>query len=156
MGSIGAKSSSSAGVTNTNDLGTKTPLYDIEDYQNYDDYAGELAMVSEGSPVYQIEYNGGRAFADVSEDAMYDGELYITYLASTGKGAGTELLARLGERALKNNWSLTWVADQQSAVDYYSHLNVGKYGTVTKYPATVGYEVTPNQLPAFIKSLRRR
>ena len=153
MGSIGAARSTG----NSTGLGEKRPLTSVDDYTNYSEYAGELAGVQFdfGTPVYQIEYNGGKAFADTST-IDYQGELHIGMLASTGQGAGTEMLARLAEQAYKQNLVLSWVADQPSAKAYYKKMGVEQFGTVSSPSFATWYEIPHDQLQAFAAHLRNR
>jgi len=130
---------------------------DVEDYYEYDDYAGELAyrMSEEGKPVYTLSHNGGKAFADITEKPD---TLFINYLASTGKGSGTELLAQLSERASSKGLSLEWVADEKSAQQYYEHIGVQKYGTAKRVGRLVNvrYTIRPDKLNEFSSHLRTR
>lgn len=153
MGSIGA----ARATGNSTGLGGKRPLTSANDYTNYSEYAGELAGVQFdfGTPVYQIEYNGGKAFADTST-TDYPGELHIGMMASTGQGAGTEMLARLAEQAYKQNLILSWAADQPSAVEYYKKMGVEQFGTVNNSSFATWYEIPHNQLQAFAAHLRSR
>ena len=142
MGSVGKSNSNITG------LPKKTVLKNKDDYKGY---AWQLASVVEGDEVYQINYNGGKAFADAYVNN--DGHVHIDFIGSTGKGAGSELLARLAEKAVKENRPLSWNADQKSAVRYYSHMGIEPTEKGRDYNY---YEVPAKQLPALIKRLRKR
>jgi hypothetical protein len=62
----------------------------------------------EGKPVYTLDYNGNRAFADITYEAKPN-TLFVNYLASTGGGSGTELLTQIAERASSKGLALEWV-----------------------------------------------
>ena len=126
---------------------------DLKEYQKYSEYSGQLAevMVSLSVPVHQISHNGGKAFADVTES---NDSYHIEMMGSTGKGAGTEILRQVAQKALANNRSLKWDADVASALKYYSHIGADKYGVNTGYGKS--YNVSVKELPAFIDSLKYR
>lgn len=142
--------SSSSGLNSG--LPNKTPLINTEEYQGY---ARELADLLKGDEVYQIRYNGGKAFADVRtiEGGSMDGDLRIDYIGSTGNRAGSELMARIAQKALTENRNLSWIADDSSAKSFYSSLGlVQKSSSEGIYL----YQVSPEKLPSLIKRLRGR
>jgi hypothetical protein len=155
MGSVGKTSKTSSAATSTG-LGKKTVIDSAEPYEVYSEYGGELARLYEYNENYVIHYNGEEAFANTSDDTMYKGELYINGIASTGKGAGTELLARLAEKAYKDKLTLSWVADESGAMKFYEKINVKNFGKVTKSRNTVAYEVKGEKLKKFAEALRNR
>ena len=119
----------------------------------YSGYAQELTYAVGGEDTYNLKWNGGNAFADI--DLKYHpGSIYINVMGSTGKGAGTEMLARLAEKAKKSNKSLSWSADDNDAVNYYSHIGASKYASGGRMYTS--YTVPHKELETFIKRLRRR
>lgn len=152
MGSVGTTNGSSSSTG----LGRKTVIDSAEPYEVYSEYGGELARLYEYNENYVIHYNGEEAFANTSDNTMYKGELYINGIASTGKGAGTELLARLAEKAYKDKLTLSWVADESGAMKFYEKINVKKFGKVEKGRNTISYEVKGEQLKKFAEALRKR
>ena len=144
MGGRGSRSGMGAG------LPSKTIMTNTSAYSGY---AKELAETVKGDPVYQIRFNGGKAFADARIDS--DGELRIDYIGSTGKGAGSELMARLAEKALSENRTMSWMADNASAKRYYKHIGVDIDSAATRKYGSTQYSVKPNQLPSLIRRLRK-
>lgn len=128
MGSIGKTS-----TPDTIGLPEKTR---IKNKDIYEGYAWQLASVVGDDEVYQINYNGGKAFADARVDAY--GNMHIDFIGSTGKGAGSELMARLADKAIEENRGMSWVADEPSAQQFYSHLGLKPK---SKYEGTWYYEV---------------
>lgn len=126
---------------------------DIKEYEKYSEYSGELANAVNytDTPVYQIKHNGGKAFADVTQSGN---SYHIEMMGSTGKGAGTEILRQIAQKALDNKSALQWDADVQSAIKYYSHIGADKYSKQTRYGKT--YSINPEQLQSFINSLQKR
>lgn len=131
----------------SNSLPNKTIMTDTSKYSGY---AKELADTVKGDEVYQIKHNGGEAFADVYVDSA--GDLRIDYIGSTGKGAGSELMARLAEKALSEGRNLSWIADNSGAKSYYSHLGLTRSST---FDGTWLYSVSPDKLSNLIKRLRK-
>lgn len=141
MGSVGKVTS------NTTGLPEKTTLKNKDIYKGY---AWELAAASEGSKVYQIKYNGGQAFADAYVNN--DGDVHIDFIGSTGKGAGSELMARLADKAIDEGRGMSWVADEPSAQQFYSHLGLKPK---SKYEGTWYYELQWGQLYKLRAKLRK-
>lgn len=126
----------SIGKTISTGLPKKTPLKNKDIYEGY---AWQLASVVEGDEVYQLKYNGGQAFADARVDAY--GDIHIDYIGSTGKGAGSELMARLADKAIEENRGMSWVADDPVAQSFYSHLGItpqSKHEGVWYYELSAG------------------
>lgn len=130
---------------------------DVEKFYDYDDYAGDLASLMEGKSVYTLDYNGNKAFADITYDAKPD-TLFVNYLASTGGGSGTELLTQLAERASSKGLALEWVADENSAKQYYNHLGVQSFGSVQQLGKLVNtrYHISSNKVQDFVSHLRNK
>lgn len=143
MGSIGKTS-----TPDTIGLPEKTR---IKNKDIYEGYAWQLASVVGDDEVYQINYNGGKAFADARVDS--EGNIHIDYIGSTGKGAGSELMARLADKAIEENRGMAWVADEPSAKQFYSHLGLKPK---EKYEGTWYYELQWGQLFKLRTTLRKK
>lgn len=129
------------------------PRIVLKDTSEYSGYAEELTRPLVGEEIYEIKFNGHKAFADAS---IRYGELRMDYLGSNGGGAGSELMARLAEMALENNVPLTWFADKKSAKNYYKHIGILPDAKASKRYGNAQYIVKPSDLPALIKRLRKR
>ena len=154
MGAIGSSKNTDLSNTSSSGLGKKAVINSVEPYEVYSKYGGELARLYEYNENYVIHYNGEEAFANTSDNSVYKGELYINGIASTGKGAGTELLARLAEKAYKDKLTLSWAADELGAMKFYEKINVKKFGKVSKGMNYVSYEIKGEQLKKFAEALR--
>ena len=142
MGSIGKSN-----ILNTIGLPAKTKIKNKDIYKGY---AWQLASVVDNDEVYQLKYNGGQAFADARVDDY--GDIHIDYIGSTGKGAGSELMARLADKAIDEGRGMSWVADEPSAQQFYSHLGLKPK---SKYEGVWYYELQWGQLYKLRAKLRK-
>ena len=139
----------------SSNMGTGLPAKTVmTDTSAYSGYARELAEVVKGDPVYQITFNGGKAFADAYVNS--NGSLRIDFIGSTGNRAGSELMARLAEKALSENRTMSWIADNASAKRYYKHIGVDVDMAATRRYRVTQYNVKPSQLPSLIRRLRNK
>ena len=138
----GLRRESSVDVERFNYFDTLSGRYGYELAQEMDEFGGDDMLVS---------YSKGDniAYASIDEESdVLDG------IISTGGGTGTQLLMRVMEYQKGKGKGIMWMADHESAIDYYKKIGMSKYISDRGKRKAV-YEIDADQVDGAIETIKR-
>ena len=127
----------------------------VDNWNGLSDSAKEYlgALQNPQNSGYTYETSGGKAFIRLDEGPLST----IVALGSTGGNAGTQALISAFQKTLDsdiNKHGIRWVAENDQAAAYYTHLGLGKYGN--DFLGQTEYRLNREQLNSELKRLKKK